>query len=509
MTMPVTNNALEQLVIDSNLYDSEEEFTTDDEKPDYNNYMRLDVGLWSEDVRVVKLINQLCRNMDYRLDVGKKNMAVILLNLYKCRHLDPDKWIAYSRRAGNYKSIFRYNQHNVSYRPLVRIVDYLESEKFIDAKLGFRDKVTKVTRLSRMKASNKLAELFQIHNFTPNLINGPRYNDVVVLKGLDGKEKIYTDSTLNGSLKKRKIIQQYNGLLKRTYIDLDTEGYLPKKCIHVDMSRKHVYRIFSNGKWNNGGRYYGGFWMGIPESLRTRIIINNMEVMEYDFKGMHIKLLYAMEGKPYELGDPYNIPGYPQGKKMRKFLKTLFLILINCEDGRKVKGALEKEIYKDPESFPEFSEWPNLKETVKLIRQHHAPVARHILTGKGIELQYIDSLIAEQVISTFTSRNIPILSIHDSFIIQRCHEDLLTSIMRDAYRSHGNLEINDIVVFKYSERDTHVKDKPAYVYDIDKIKNEDLKLRMMSHAKLNEIPDCNYQLNLHSSKCECRATNNT
>jgi len=42
----------------------------------------------------------------------------------------------------------------------------------------------------------------------------------------------------------------------------------------------------------------------------------------------------------------------------------------------------------------------------------------YICSGKGLELMYLDSCIAEQVIEHFSKQSIPVLCIHDSFIIQ-------------------------------------------------------------------------------------------
>jgi hypothetical protein len=501
--MLLVNNSAETPTVELDLLDNEDEFFSEDDAPDYNNYMKFDRGLWSVDARVNNLAEFLCDEMGYSLTVGKMNMIVIVLNLYKCCVLDASKWVAYSRSPGKYLFIFRYNQHRVSYRPTIKIVEYLKREGYIDAKIGYRDPLTKVTRLSRMSATSKLADLFHGYGFTSDLLRGPRYTDVIQLKDENKKPKEYSDNSRNRAKQKRDIVQRYNALLDRTYIDLDTEGYVPRKCSYVDMSRKQVHRVFSNGRWDQGGRFYGGFWMSIPESLRTRIIINNMEVMEFDFKGMHIKMLYAMEGIPYEIRDPYNIPGYPPGVKMRKFLKILFLILINTDNANKVKGALDKEIYKDPESYPEFNERPNLGNTIELIKQHHAPIANHILSARGLGLQYIDSMIAEKVINTFTIENIPILSIHDSFIVPRDYKDMLTTVMTDAYKAHGNLSINNIVMFKYSKRYIYSEEKEIYHYDIESIADTALKNRMLYYHDSAAVPDSNYQISLHSAECSC------
>ena len=48
--------------------------------------------------------------------------------------------------------------------------------------------------------------------------------------------------------------------------------------------------------------------------------------------------------------------------------------------------------------------------------ERHTPIAVHLCSGFGIDLQFLDSQITEALIENFTGRKIPILSIHDSYI---------------------------------------------------------------------------------------------
>ena len=50
-------------------------------------------------------------------------------------------------------------------------------------------------------------------------------------------------------------------------------------------------------------------------------------------------------------------------------------------------------------------------------------------TGIGLEFQRIDSDIAEATMLHFTNRNIPILPVHDSFVMHHGYEDELHNVM--------------------------------------------------------------------------------
>ena len=58
---------------------------------------------------------------------------------------------------------------------------------------------------------------------------------------------------------------------------------------------------------------------------------------------------------------------------------------------------------------------------------------------------YIDAQIAEYIINHFTDQGIPLLAIHDSFLINRVHEGDLRSVMQTACNTIGLKLFNQIV----------------------------------------------------------------
>ena len=64
-----------------------------------------------------------------------------------------------------------------------------------------------------------------------------------------------------------------------------------------------------------------------------------------------------------------------------------------------------------------------------------APHTHHLFTGVGKRLQFKDSCIAESIIESMVNNNIPILAIHDSFIVQHRNESNLNKSMDHIFRS--------------------------------------------------------------------------
>ena len=62
---------------------------------------------------------------------------------------------------------------------------------------------------------------------------------------------------------------------------------------------------------------------------------------------------------------------------------------------------------------------------------------------KGVELMKVDGRITAKVINHFTKKNIPVLSIHDSYVIQSQYTGELRTVMRKAVAEELDvLEIN-------------------------------------------------------------------
>ena len=76
--------------------------------------------------------------------------------------------------------------------------------------------------------------------------------------------------------------------------------------------------------------------------------------------------------------------------------------------------------------------------------EKHELIRDHILSGIGLRIQNIDSKIAEHVISSLLDEGIPVLCIHDSFIVEREHKDRLKEEMANAFQREELVSIPSI-----------------------------------------------------------------
>lgn len=73
------------------------------------------------------------------------------------------------------------------------------------------------------------------------------------------------------------------------------------------------------------------------------------------------------------------------------------------------------------------------KKMLNAIKERHKPIANFLASGEGIRLQREDSDIAVEIIAQHIKINVPILTVHDSFIVPKFFEPFTIDIMNQVY----------------------------------------------------------------------------
>ncbi len=301
-------------------------------------------------------------------------------------------------------------------------------------------------RTSRIWAYERLIEAFETAQFGYLDINYIENKEVIILRDENKKNVEY--ETTKHTEKMAEVVRAYNTLLAKTFIDIPdmNKPMLEIKEKNSDRNRyvnithhgKFTHRVFNNSSWDQGGRFYGGFWQQIDGILRSRIYMNDKPTVEIDFSGLHVILAYTQVGEDYwgmTDEDPYNIPieGIEYPDHARDVVKQLTLLAFNASDESSLFKAFRSEFdyknYSVRYSFPD----ERLSEILQSIKDKHPMIKDLINTGAGLELMNIDSKIAEYVIKDFVKTDTPILTVHDSFIVPFGEEDRLEKIMKEAF----------------------------------------------------------------------------
>jgi len=272
-----------------------------------------------------------------------------------------------------------------------------------------------------MRANKKLIELFDEYEVNQAEIMEEKKAGLIILRN-ELKQPIPfqdTEFTLSAAANLQKI----NDLLSAHNIVIG-----PDYNIH----RKYLHRVF-NFDFNHGGRFFGSDWQRLNSSKRQLIKIDNSPVIELDFKSLHPTMLYALKGIQLE-GDAYKLEEY--SSKIRDFLKMVMLIRINTESDvhaiRAIQGLINKRKIEKP------SEVNSLKKLIQAFMEKHGPIRDLFDNDTGLKLQRLDSDICEAVLMEFYEKDIPVLSVHDSFIVGKDYESELLQAMESAFVNKFN-----------------------------------------------------------------------
>ncbi|VEJ53831.1 hypothetical protein [Pragia fontium] len=192
---------------------------------------------------------------------------------------------------------------------------------------------------------------------------------------------------------------------------------------------------------------------------RCNLLLNGQETIEVDFKSLHPRIIYAVLGielpdgfDPYAISpDNFELPDTPEiRQQLRNLSKIGLLILLNASNPYQALGALETE-FKEAKIAYDFDLLPDnlsLRNVISALKEINPEIAAKFHSGAGLLLQNYDSNIAELVISYFTEKGIPVIPIHDSFIVAKEFEQEMHYIMKEAYECIVGSTLNCIVETK-------------------------------------------------------------
>lgn len=404
----------------------------------------------------------------------KNQFKALLLDLYVCWSEDPLKYIGVHLSPNKWVPSSRYNALHLS-KNIIGVLNWLVVAEYV-IKKNHRYSSTSPSgnHTSRFKASARLIQLFEKAKFGCDDIGVAKDKEVIILKGAIGSDSEIDDDELVVPIEyedtsevtsMRNSLRKYNDFLRLTHIDLATaeQPFVYRKVrkgkrrnqtitLPIGRSNNEVRRIFSRGSWECHGRFYGGWWQQLNKEERKSIFINGNPTVEVDFKAMHPSLLFIQLGLPIP-SDPYRL-----GVKIfddadmdvqRKWIKQLVLCAINAKDRSSACAAFRSESPKGSSQ----KRLTNAKLGILLdaFIEQHPQLEKFICKDQGIRLMRKDSDITALIIDHLTSKGIPVLTIHDSYIVQRHHFSELRiamelaairTIRRSLYATQEGLEVD-------------------------------------------------------------------
>lgn len=351
-------------------------------------------------------------------------------------------WVAYPRsdnKRGR-QLLQKWGEgSSVTIGSLVQVADGMEETGYVRQVIGYNDRTgARDPRLSRMRAEPKLLDrleedgLFRL-DIMPPFRRHSRH--MAVLKTAPTDEPDHDKGTpLTGTdvpETTRKVLDRFNRKLARIQITtppLDRESNRRARQNFVDATDKRLKRHFV-GSTTTGVRMYNNFWQRMESDLRSKLLIGDEQVVEYDLQSCQLHLVYHLSGKNlwdhFNGPDPYQLPELAAD---RDLVKDAFVRVLNTDTDEGALGSLRNDYSNQDNDF---------QGIIEALRKHHPPIFEHRGKNAWVALNAVESEFTMEVIRRALGAGIVVLPIHDSLIAPRQHGEWLKQTMEDSLSSVG------------------------------------------------------------------------
>lgn len=304
------------------------------------------VGLSTNDPKVLEFVRGIAQEHFDKLKRApseadksgyEQNLTCLVLDLLGTVD-SASQWIGFSQGKGNYNKGGAYwsdedDKPSLSYthyRKAAKHLAYLGWAEIREAAAGFS------RYSSRIRPTDKLVAMFaQLQADWTAIKENPRELTIIVK---DENKRVTSwpqqdgfDAT--GALEN---LTRINVALGTTFINLNVSDQDLSELFEkqtglnagdeepreaIDFSNRKLRRVFANNSFSAGGRFYGGWWQGIPSEYRKYIEIDDSITVELDYATLQPRLLYAQHGRDAPK-DSYILPGW--GDELRPVVKKAF-----------------------------------------------------------------------------------------------------------------------------------------------------------------------------------------
>ncbi len=400
----------------------------------------IDVHRWSDHPEVAQLCDRI---WDEYLPTDQTSgpkprtafrhqLRVLILDLYVAWLEDPELCIGVSMSSNYWDTSSRYNAIHIS-RKIVPIIRALAAADLLDLARGsYSGPYVRGNRTTRIRASEMLRGWFAEVTFQRDDIGRAENEEIIILRDAeDGALVEYEDS--GEIIRMREELRRYNEVIAGAFIDIPVLDEPKIDDVTTDHHHRLTRRIFSRSDWNLNGRFHGGWWQQINSDWRSKIFINDTPAVEVDFRSLHVSLL-SLENGVELTDDPYDVTdsllgGVPAALQ-RKLIKRLVLTAINA-------GSRDAAFRAFRDGFPNGHVGKTLtNEQLEVLLAAFLKNVPHLegylFADQGIRLMNLDAQIIERVHRHFTEQGVPVLSVHDSCIIDYTRVGELKRVMAEA-----------------------------------------------------------------------------
>jgi hypothetical protein len=309
-------------------------------------------------------------------------------------------------------------------------------------------------RPSRIRAGRGLIQLIAAHG--PRLDDFSRYRTGA---DVDPRETIELRKRIEGGWNDRRSeridyrdtaqtrqwrseLATINEALSAADITFDSTDLPETPANGVALGDRDVRRIFNNGRFDHGGRLYGGFWQLLPRSLRAGLRIDGEPLAILDYSSMFLQLLYAMkarqqaplEGDLYEGIDP--VDGWPADPDRKAAMRDAIKRNVNAllfTSTRRQSGRPHRLVKGTKRVLSKGLDGAKLEERVKA---RHPAVAQWFGTEVGYELMHHESQIMVGIVLRCLDQGVIVLPLHDGLLVAESKGTVAREAMRAVFSGY-------------------------------------------------------------------------
>lgn len=390
-------------------------------------YRVVNTRLLTYDLKVRVDIIHKTRAIQYR---EKRAINVIFANLLAC--LRKGQYLVYSRDTKHQSS----EKKRINPRKIIKAIEFLSDEGYIVNVKGQGHINPEKRRISYIYPTEKFTDLFDVQMVAP--MYEEIYNQTCpVVELRDEKKKPISFRSSKMTVDMENMIRKLNEINEKAEIR-DGNGEL----------LTNIYCRVFNENFEYGGRFYKADILRLKHKKnqeRFSVTINGEAVTEVDFSNLHFRIAAAKEGIPDSdiPADVYTgILEDTDNYVDREIVKLAVNIMFNSYDDRDAIKAIQGEINKLPADEKLIYTLGLGKSVFSLVCDNYPDFVDLFCNGDsyGRRLQNDDSNLAADILSVFVEKEIPILPVHDSFVVAEKYEELLIQTMGDCFRARFGID---------------------------------------------------------------------
>jgi hypothetical protein len=407
----------------------------------------INTRLLTYDIKVSKMVSNSIRTMGYT-DIT--TLGVVITNLIAC--LKKSNLLVYSRMTSGKK---KSSRKGINATKVMRCIDFLSNEGFVINHIGKAHKIVEKREVSYIIPTDKFIVQWNLEDLVEEAMKS--YEETIQVIELRDQNKNSIPYRNTQDVKKMEDVVRNLNRMNESFQIHNGDG---------KVMTNFYCRIF-NESFAFGGRFYKADVLAIKNKktdARLDIKIEGHPVCEIDFCNLHFRIAAALEDMDvdYLPLDVYSgILEDESNKTDRAIVKIAVNIMFNCFNEESAEDAIRREInLLKAEEKPEYT-LGNAKSVMLLIYDAY-PQFTSLFCSKdsyGRVLQNADSHLANDILEVMIENNIACLPVHDSFVVQIKHADLLSKTMGDCFRKRFGVDYPVPISLSWREDGKTIEEK--------------------------------------------------